>query len=214
MGEDFETRKKEYLDRLRSNFELFEMIKFNEKKQGDALLAKEMVLNPKNEDELIFAVFTLDFTDLAARSAIDDVKTILPKDNIYLDLLANVMNSLKTGEDVEHMVEETKKNPAKYLYDYVVGFINDIDSTVEYLAEETGYNVYDEFELAQFQLYLEKANSIINISEAGAQQGMPSTEKARIICDEFHRLCEEGRLESIIRRKNIYSSSQIGHFLP
>ena len=64
-----------------------------------------------------------------------------------------------------------------------------------------------------FQLYLEKANSIININEAGAQQGMPSTEKARIICDEFHRLCEEGRLESIIRRKNICSSSQIGHFL-
>ena len=98
MGEDFEARKKEYLDRLRSNFELFEMIKFNEKKQGEALLAKEMVLNPKNEDELIFAVFTLDFTDLAVRSAIDDVKTILPKDNIetVLFTFGNIYDKINT----------------------------------------------------------------------------------------------------------------------
>ena len=84
MEKNFEIRKREYLDRLRNNIELIETMKFNEKNPGDALKMKEMVLDPKNEEELITAIFTLDYTDLIARATTGDVKTILPKDNFYL----------------------------------------------------------------------------------------------------------------------------------
>ena len=204
MEKDFESSKKEYINRLRDNFELFERIKFNESKQGDALITKEIVLDPKNEEELLFAIFILDFADLSVRAATSDVKTILPEDNVYLNLLIDVMNSLKNSKDVKHMVEEAKNNTAKYLYDYIVGFIDDIDATIDYLAKETGYNLYDDFESAQFQLYLEKANGIINISETGAQKENISNEEFKIMCNEFHRLCEEGRLKNIERIKNKY----------
>ena len=204
MGKDFESRRKEYLDCLRSNFELFEMMKINEKKQGDTLMVKRMLLDPKTEEELSFAVLTLDFTDLAVRAATGDVKTISPKNNIYLNLLVDVMNSLKGNKDVEYMVAETKKNAAKCLYDYVIGFVNDTDTTISYLAKETGYDLYDDFELEQFQLYLEKANSIINVSEPKVQQGIVSNEELKNMSDEFHRLCEKGRLKNKVRRKSIF----------
>ena len=109
MEKNFEIRKREYLDRLRNNIELIETMKFNEKNPGDALKMKEMVLDPKNEEELITAIFTLDYTDLIARATTGDVKTILPKDNFYLKLLAEMIDSLKKSEDVEHIIEKVKK---------------------------------------------------------------------------------------------------------
>ena len=199
MGKDFESRKQEYLERLRNNFELFERMRFNESNESIFLLAREMILDPKNEEELLFAIFALDFADLSVRAATGDVKPISIKDNIYVNLLVDVISSLKNGEDVKQMIEEAKMNPAKCLYDYVVGLVDDTDATIDYLAEKTNYDIYDEFEFAQFLLYLDKANSLINISDFGPKT---SYEDIRFMREEFHRLCEEGRLENTLRRNN------------
>ena len=60
MEKDFESRKKDYLNLLRNNFEIFEMMKFNEANPEVALRTKEIILDPKKE-ELLFAEFTLDY---------------------------------------------------------------------------------------------------------------------------------------------------------
>ena len=203
MEKNFEIRKREYLDRLRNNIELIETMKFNEKNPGDALKMKEMVLDPKNEEELITAIFTLDYTDLIARATTGDVKTILPKDNFYLKLLAEMIDSLKKSEDVEHIIEKVKNNQAKFLYGFIVGLMADLDTSINYLAEVTDYDLYDELDIAQFQLYLEKANSIFN-RDSDNQEGItfvgPSNrakiEESIIRCNEFHTLCENGKLEN------------------
>ncbi len=207
MEKNFGIRKKEYLDRLRNNIELIDIMKFNEKNPGDALKMKEIVLDPKNDEELITAIVTLDYTDLMVRVTTGDVKAILPKDNFYLNLLADMIISLKKGEDVEHIVEKAKNNTAKFLYDFVIGLMGDLDASIDYLAEATGYDLYDEFDTAQFQLYLEKANSIFN-RDSDNQEGISfiqnynesKIEESRIICNEFHTLCEDGRFEN--NRKN------------
>ena len=201
MEKNFEIRKKEYLDRLRNNIELIGMMKFNEKNPGDALKMKEIILDPKNEEELITAIVTLDYTDLIVRVSTGDVKAILPKDNFYLNLLVDMIISLKKDEDVEHIVEKAKNNPAKYLYYSIIGLMSDLDASINYLAEATGYDLYDELDTAQFQLYLEKAISIFNRNSFIQNSNESKIEESRIICNEFHTLCEDGRFEN--NRKNV-----------
>ena len=79
--------------------------------------------------------------------------------------------------------------------------MSDLDASINYLAEATGYDLYDELDTAQFQLYLEKAISIFNRNSFIQNSNESKIEESRIICNEFHTLCEDGRFEN--NRKNV-----------
>ena len=198
----FEARKKEYLDELRSKIYLLDRINFKDNPELEQK-GMELLLDPKTDKDLQAAsiVFKLlyDTADLEDRSYNGNVKEIPLTENIGVNLLVEIINALKKDENTAPIFEKTRKNAAKALYGISVAYMNGLADTIEYIAQKCGYNIYDRLDLMQLKLYLDKA---INLAKAED----PTTSHINILqveklddlynfYNEFHQLCEEGKLE-------------------
>ena len=124
-----------------------------------------------------------------------------------------IINGLKEGkEDSELVVRDYQsRDCAKILYDSFVSFLSDPYAFSEYIAKETGFDLEDEFESRQFNVYMEHAKRIMNENDVSSKNLVDCTkeeiEKSRKIVNEFSRLCQDGKAsyddeEKVFEKRN------------
>lgn len=196
--EDFEERKAAYLNELREHTYILKDIKVDD---GNYEKVMGILINPKDETELAMAniiiTFFVDASDLVDDICNYNVKQIPFSENIGISYYINIINELKSGKNVESSIKIDEKEAAKVLYSYLVAFVGDTEDTIEFIADRTGFDLEDEIQLRQLELYLNKANVAFNKKDSfGDIEATDPIEigRAKIFCDEFHTLCEEGKL--------------------
>lgn len=206
--ENFEKRKEEYFDKLRTNPELISgMLSKGEDEKSKKMLT--LLLTPKNEEELEQAEavyqFMCDLSSVIERIITGDIKEIPLEQNECLDLYATIINTIKSGNEDEDYIKGILQKKydgvsvAKFLYDSLVSLLGNAEETVIYWSEKCGINLEDPIEAAQFQIYFERAREIFdnktpdvsNVDVDDSEQLKQFIEFAK----EFHTLSEEGKIE-------------------
>lgn len=198
----FDERKKEYLDTLRDNIYLLDRINFKDNPELEEKGMK-LLLDPKTDKDLqaasIILKFLYDITDLEDRTYSGKVKEIPLTENVGVNLLVDIVNALKNGEDTKPLFEKSRKNSAKVLYGMAIAYMNDVAYTIEYIAQKCGYNIFDKLELMQFKLYLENAVNLTKAEDPTTSHinilNVENVEDINRFYTEFHQLCEEGKIK-------------------
>lgn len=167
--QDFITRKKEYLERLKDNPRLVESI-MNKKDTNskDAMLA---VFDPKTEEELEFAI---NITRMLADSIsmIFDYGEIEIKDykeepvyNLFKRAIIALKNNkdeeLKTIKEELSLVASPEKL-GELAYNLIKVFVLNYTEAFENLYSDCGFDINDDISAIQFKVYFEQANNLIN----------------------------------------------------
>lgn len=205
----FEERREEYFNNLRSNPLL--LVKLFEKEENKNSKIMEIMIRPKTEGELNLAesvwVLMSDFITLTEDAMNNRIKKVEPGDSVAVNTLIELVNSFKTNDDEK--VEEIKlwlsnisdpKEIAKIIYDLMAGFMGDPSGTFDYITSKCDVNDNDKLSLLQFQLYLGKANDVLNDKTNNTVDlstidinNLDKVTQVIQISEEFHRLCEEGK---------------------
>ena len=215
--DNFEKRKIEYLKMLKSEPYIMKKIIESENKSEKGQKTIEMILTPKNEMELEIgeACFkmTKDISKLVDDIIDDEVKSILPNENAGLKVLINCVNTIKNNEEnLKSTLEPTQEDMAKkiygidkatpeyvakIMYGLVVGMVNDTEESFKYIASETGFDLNDEIEAAQFSIYINKGKQICDSLNVTNKNFENCTDddivKAKELVEEFHKLCKDGK---------------------
>jgi hypothetical protein len=205
MEKDFETRKKEYIDKLRENTDILNSIKESDKETVDILVFT------KNERQLLLAehMFTLikDMFELVEDSSFDfDGDKIDLDSSMIINLFVELILAFKNNDTSK--IEEIKtrlktlnmKDAAKMTYETIVIFTNSSDEALETIADKCGFDLEDELSIISFQHLFEKANEITksndsNLDSQNIQISDDNVEQFIEYSSEFHALCEEGKLD-------------------
>lgn len=198
--ENFNERKKAYIEKARSNPEIIEMIASN---NGNVTMSDEMlelVIDPKNEKELTLAENILttasDLSTLVINIALENVKSIPIKENSGLKVYADLINVVKENGDINKLKPNMKEN-ARLLYEILVGTISEPEESMQYIAELSGFDLDNAFDKAKFNLCINKINK-----EGNTNIKFPKDYTDEEINEflefsaEFHKLCKEGYLEN------------------
>ena len=197
----FEERKKEFFKKIKNKPEVLNnLIKSNMKtEKGRKNL--EIILTPKNEKELSIAELTFEITndllELINNITFDEVKTIPLNENDGLNLLIDIVNAMKNDKKSIDLNEKTSQYFAKVLYGLTVGLMGEIEESITYIADKTGFDLNDELETAQFNIYLSQAKNYsdsLNMFNNDIKEITDiNLEEARELVEEFHKLCIEGK---------------------
>jgi len=201
--EDFIARKKEYYKSIELiNGEVFK--KFIERAN---IKIKEVLLDPKDINELVFAESYLqmikDCQDLVINTCTDNVKPIDLDNSVLVNYFVNLISSISSGnqEDIDRCEEELKhmnaENSAHMLYEIIVLLTNSDMSYAKHIASKSGFNMNNLLDALRFELYLQKASNIINSKDIMNvdTSSRESVEEFKRFIDEFHKLCEENKLD-------------------
>lgn len=209
----FEEKREEYYNLLRNNLELlYKIIEDNKNKEKSL----EILLTPKNDRELeiakcIFSYFN-SFLNFVNNINDDKIKNIDIENNKSLDLLIEVINTLK--EENKEKINELEKylsktiDPlfmAKLMYDSTISFSINAEEVQGYIMYKTGFDPSDELDNIRFQIYINRANKMIyknKIDFKLDESNIDSNEvtSTLIMINEFNRLCEDG-LKDEYKRK-------------
>ena len=220
-AEVFNKRKQNYFSKLRKNIWVLNKLIDDNKENIDenAKRTLEILLDPKNYDELNLAEalysITFDMISLMNRLSDGTVKEIPFEENDGIKLFIDIINKLKNKCKTEN-VTMTIEPTAKMIYGFLVGFAEDTEGTIMYVADKTGFDLEDDLQMQQFMLYLEKAQAIFNSksNKTNSVNEMPSKkdiEELTKFSNEFHKLCEDGKLKK--GKKISLSNSYTIHFL-
>ena len=198
----FEVKREKYFKKIKGNKQLLVRIIHDNKdtEKGQEML--EVLLTPKNEKELsvakILYSMVSDLVLLMDRYYGDELKEIPNEENEGLKTYIKTIKRLKNNEDIKEISkDETPEHGAKVLYDFIVASLTNSEGSLEYIAEESGFNLSDDLELAQFEVYMNKAKRIMeenNLTNKKYQDCSDEEIKnAKILAEEFHKCCEEGK---------------------
>ena len=200
--ENFDTRKKEYLDYLRKNLYLLDKMSFkNNPEIEDKMI--ELLLNPSDENELKYANsvvgFISDIDDLEQRCKTGRIKIIPLPENRGINLLIDIINAYKNKAEIESVFVENQLMSADIIYGTAVAYMADIENTIEYMIKECGLDIHNEIDLKLFQLYLDKASAVMKFGDSPdishSFLKVDNVEQAYTLFTDFHKLCEEGKIE-------------------
>ena len=168
--EDFNERKKAYLDKLRNNEELLAAIINSREKNTPEAMA--MLLDPQDDMQLSLAdgFATVLGDTINMMTGYDYPEEEDNYDDIFLlNIFKRVINALRSNdkEALEAIKEEvqTKTSPevlGEMSYYLIKLFVFSAEEVLEYLFEQCHFDFDDPLEIAQFQIYFEKANQTIN----------------------------------------------------
>ena len=191
----FEQRKKEYLKKINKNQDIKYLMLASFFEQDDSLQRMELHFNPKNEMELDIAESTYqlinDGQELKDRVMNYDVKRIPTEDNEFYKLMINALNLTKTEDTIKeyesYLRNLTPIQTANIFYGMIVGYMLDYDDTsvVNYIAENTGYNITNEEDFIIFNSKLESAK----LRLPGTTYDEKYSEEYKEMVNEFHKLC-------------------------
>jgi len=202
--ETFEDRKRNYLNGLNEHIDILVSLVNKEHNK-----MTEIILDPKNDGELMVANATIqmiiDMKELVENIEDGMVKPIDMKSSYVVNLFIRIIKALmsRNQEEVNNCYLELKdtniKDAAKLIYEMMVVFVVDPDKTIEYIANESGFNIDNEVDAARFQLYLQKANEITNKKKAIDTENIDANDEMQIneyvaFTNELHKLCEEGKI--------------------
>lgn len=207
--DDFLMKKEMYFDKLRNNYDVLQSILNSKDNEGKPIL--RIILDPSTENELIYAdsMFTM-FTDLKALVETSSFYSEQPdyENILFIDYMERLIIALKNRdkEEIKKIGIEIKENNSpEYAGELVYGamraLIYNVDEVLNYLAEKTGFDVYDDIQYAQFQVYFQEANETFN-----KLSGQP------IKTDDFN--CEDNEsLDYLIRFINSFDQKYKTDFL-
>lgn len=166
--ENFIEKRNEYFKKLKSNPNVLNKIIEDNKGKEKSKRTLEVLLTPKDEFELELANtmydYICDFLNIYYAVIEEEIDEIPYEDNLFFSYLINIINAYKNNEDTDSIIKSISMpgDCAKMVLHMYLGFLFDIESAYEYIAEKCGFDIYDELELEQFNIYLEKVQFIIN----------------------------------------------------
>ena len=167
--EDFNSRKEQYLEKLRNNTMLVEAIM--NKKETNSPEVMRIVFDPQTENELTLAIsITTIFADFFDMNFSEGNTTIEDfSQEPVISLFKNVILALKSNDEKAlNVIKESLTNNltpekiGKMLYNIIVVFVLNKDEAFEYLAEQCGFDMFDYLSSSQFVVYFQQANTKIN----------------------------------------------------
>ena len=205
--DDFNERKEEYFKKLREDVDIISSLMQSE---GN-IKTKQIILNPQTPQELEMAEATYktisDLKNLLFDIMNGDVKPLDVNNCFVVDYFARLIKALVdcNQDEVNRCYLELSdmgvKEAAKLVYEMMVVFASNPEEAIDYIINKSGFNDADELQMLQFQLYLEKAKEITNSRKAMDINNVDVDDEKQVkeyidFSDEFHRLCEEGRVQS------------------
>lgn len=199
---NFEEKKVEFFKKLKSEPDVLKSIIESNNKTENGQKTNEIILTPKNERELeigeICYTMSKDLIKLIDDVTYGEIKSIPLDENIGLKTLISLINAVKNDEKDFKLVDEiTPQYLAKILYGITVGMIDDMEEAINYIASESGFDLNDEIEAAQFKIYInqfKKFSDSLNVTNKNFEN---CTDKdisdAKEFVEEFHKLCVEGK---------------------
>ena len=196
----FEERKEEFLNYIKEDEEILSRIINDNINTDGGKKILGIIFTPKNDRELTvgktFYSITSDLIKLIDDIYYDDIKEIPYEENVGLKTYINIINSLKNNEEIKYDYD-IKKN-AEIFYSSMVAMLDDIEEAYEYVAKETGYDLEDQVESAQFVVYMEKAKEFMDsINQNKKDYNECTDEELNIALEfskEFHKICEKGKI--------------------
>lgn len=207
--ESFEEMKIKYLDKIEQNPEIINRLILENSNSEDGKKALVILLNPKNEKELFLAetLYTMayDFLLLVERINHDEIPEIQNSENRALHLYIMIIRALKNNnEEYAKLITKniSSDESARIMYDFFVSFMLDANNCVEYIAEESYFDLAVENQLMKFIYYFEKAQTImdeINSTKKNiSNYTVEDFKRVKEFTIEFDRLCKEEK-KCIIR---------------
>ena len=166
--QSFNERKEEYFKRLRCDIDLLNAIVEGTSKNDEGKKAIEIILNPQNERDLDFAesVFSFfeEFTSFIESVLNHEVEGVSLEENEGIKLLIKLINALKqnTESEAKEIYENISINEfANIIAETFIAFVYNSEDAIDYLASKTDFDLDDNLQMLQFQLYLDKANNLL-----------------------------------------------------
>ena len=212
--DNFKEELAKYISKVKEN-PLVTSVIFSEEKGVKDLKTKEIILNPTNERELKIANALFDqFVDilyLTINAAQGNVKITPAEDNYLIVMFTKIIKAYFNGEaeeNIQKMIKEytaseenTCERSAEVVFDCLATLSGDTYNTVETIIRNCDLDPEDDFDMARFQLFFEKASAKLSEND-----NTPTIEKLEDMSDEdiqkfvdyaaaFHKKCEESILD-------------------
>lgn len=205
---EFEKRKQEYLERINSNEEILNEMKEHFRKSfKDAEDRIELIVNPKNEKELLLAeplyTFFVDMLLLTKRIDNEEVIEIPFEESEGVQILTNSIRAIMNGDEDITIFDSTlpPKVLAKHIYEVFVSMA-DSDGLSNYIMEKLEINPRSLKELVsylnawlKFTEILQKFKSNDPLSTDILNYTEEDLNRINEFTDAFHELCENGKKE-------------------
>lgn len=205
---DFEKKKEEYLERLSTKQEL--LISLAKKKDDDSLAALRILVDPRDENGLKVANYSLDLLDdllnLVTSASCGNVVYVPVEENEGLKAITSVMKMLISDEEVtaETIAARLSKSNesniipeqlAEIIFGLTVCFICEPVETMTYIGEKMGISFENEVDLIRLQVLLEEAKEKMQTLQPNQNVYKEMTDKSVnwmvAFSTAFHNLCEK-----------------------
>jgi hypothetical protein len=166
--EDFNIKKREYLEKLRENPDYVQGV-LNSKDNSTRSL--EIILDPKTDIELSIAeALYIMFTDILYLT--DNVYELEPNDLDsveFVSFFSEMIIALKNNDEIRinelKEIAQNRLSPefvGKIIFQFTREMIYDYEELLVHLCEKCGFDPSDSLAIAQFQVYFNKTNEIFN----------------------------------------------------
>ncbi len=191
--DNFEVRKKQYLDKLSDNPEVLEaLIRGNKTPQKKENLKK--ILNPETERALSVGEIVFSFSRCMIRLMNsfyeDNLKEIPIEENEGLKIFTDLVESYKIDSELAKREWDRiqPKKAAKILFGYIYSFLIFPDETIEFIMNKIGEVDPDALNnsLNGVQNEINKSNGDISFEDLSEEE----IQKERELAEEFERLCD------------------------
>lgn len=202
---NFETRKQEYLNKLKENEELIErLIGSNNTPISEQNV--KTILSPNNEKELNVAEITFtifkDTNDLLDAIKEGRIKELPFEDNEALNIIISIMKDIKTTGtvDKEKYTKIVEEKVGKILYGYMIASLTDGSGMLDYVANSVGYDLDDQVDFVKFTCDFILAKQVLNVEKEtnfGTIDNVTKRdiEDMKMFSEQFHEVCKEGIIE-------------------
>ena len=204
---NFEIDKMEYLEKISKNINIVNSL--IDKNNAESLKFAKVLLNPKNEKELMVASSTIGFVEdikgLIEAASLGNVKEIPVEENEGLKTLAILMKKIYNDEEVNidallsdnEVGKASPKKVANFLFSSYVALLGDSEKCFDYIIGELNMSNDSEIDMYKFKLALAelqtKMNEIqaTNVNNDIDKMSDENVGKLVEFTDEFHNLCDK-----------------------
>ena len=198
---DFIERRNEYFKKLKENSNVVNLFTPKDGASENAIKTYRMMILPQNEEELDTAdsFFSIISDTINLYEDVDNgsVKNIPFEENEGLEYCINVINYKKeNGIDKDLNNSISIEEFAKLKYQFLLASFYDGESIHEYIASKTGFDLEDDIDAIQYELYVEKINDYFGSLIISFENVYDAKRFAKI----FHELYEDGKKNVSLER--------------
>ena len=202
---DFEDRKREYFKMLEEG-DISILVDVVNSDNDDM---KEIMLFPKNDRELMVAKATFGIMSDSKKLFSDllegNVKSIDMESSYVAHIFIKMIKALVSNDKEElnkcYTTIDLKKS-ALLLYEAILIFTSSPDDAIKYIASKCGFDTNNEIDLLKFLVYLKTVKEMTNKNVNNAKDFNKKELNEYVdFANEFHRLCEDGRVNKYTRNR-------------